>query len=353
MEEQPLDSPESHRHDLTPEARRRDAVRAGKGLQARIDRHLGPRLGPGTRLVTTLRRVWSGAYSDGSIHAGNLAYMAILSLFPFFITVAATFSALGEAGQIDASLRAFLSAVPPVVAEVIAPVARHTMSARSGWLLWVGGAFGLWTVTGLIETIRDILRRAYGTPATAAFWRYRLLSTAITVLAVVLLLVSLFAQVAITAAQEVIAAWFPGLGGWAVALTTSRLIPAAVLYLAIYLLFYSLTPSAYRARRYPKWPGALLVTGWWVAVTVALPGVLRVFFTYDLTYGSLAGVMIALFFFWLVGLGMVVGAELNAALAETPEERDMLGQADNRKRESPIPGARSQDSRKEGREEDE
>ena len=42
--------------------------------------------------------------------------------------------------------------------------------------------------------------------------------------------------------------------------------------------------------------------------------------------------MIALFFFWLVGLGMVVGAELNAALAETPEERDMLGQADNRVR---------------------
>ena len=41
--------------------------------------------------------------------------------------------------------------------------------------------------------------------------------------------------------------------------------------------------------------------------------------------------MIALFFFWLVGLGMVVGAELNAALAETPEERDMLGQASRRK----------------------
>jgi membrane protein len=42
--------------------------------------------------------------------------------------------------------------------------------------------------------------------------------------------------------------------------------------------------------------------------------------------------MIALFFFWLVGLGMVIGAELNAALAETPEERDMLGQGDNRAR---------------------
>ena len=43
--------------------------------------------------------------------------------------------------------------------------------------------------------------------------------------------------------------------------------------------------------------------------------------------------MIALFFFWLVGLGMVIGAELNAALAETPEEEeDRIGQADNRAR---------------------
>jgi membrane protein len=29
-----------------------------------------------------------------------------------------------------------------------------------------------------------------------------------------------------------------------------------------------------------------------------------------------------LFFFWLIGLGMVMGGELNAALAETPEEEE-------------------------------
>jgi membrane protein len=34
--------------------------------------------------------------------------------------------------------------------------------------------------------------------------------------------------------------------------------------------------------------------------------------------------MIALFFFWLVGLGMVAGAELNAALTVSPEEQEML-----------------------------
>ena len=38
---------------------------------------------------------------------------------------------------------------------------------------------------------------------------------------------------------------------------------------------------------------------------------------YEPTYGGLAGTIVALFFFWTVGLGIVVGAHLNAALAET------------------------------------
>ncbi|MCB2079301.1 MAG: YihY/virulence factor BrkB family protein [Novosphingobium sp.] len=307
--------------NLTPEARRRQAQRWRDGLQERIRNHAGP----GTRFFTVVRRVWTGAYYDGFIHAGNLAYMAILALFPFFIAVAAILSAIGEQSQREAAINAFITAVPPMVAKVIEPVARDAVAARSGWLLWVGGLFGLWTATSLIETIRDILRRAYGTPATRAFWQYRLGSTGVIFAAVMLLLLALSAQVLISALQEVIAALFPELLGLFDTLVYSRLVSAAILFGSIYLLFISLSPEMYKGRAYPKWPGALLVTLWWVAVMLVLPPVLRTFFTYDLTYGSLAGVMIALFFFWLVGLGMVVGAELNAALTETPEERDMLG----------------------------
>jgi membrane protein len=314
--------------DLSPEARRKEALRWRAGLQDAAVK----RFGPGSRFLEIVKRVATGAWNDGFIHAGNLAYMAVLSLFPFFITVAAVFSIIGEESQRAASINAFLLAVPPVVANVIEPVARDVIEARSGWLLWIGGLVGLWTVGSLVETIRDILRRAYGTHWEHAFWHYRLGSTGVIVAAVVLLLVSLALQVVIGTAQEVIDAWFPWLGDVIGALALSRFIPAFGLYLSIYLLFLSLTPGAYRKRRYPKWPGALLVTVWWVAVTIALPSVLRAFFAYDLTYGSLAGIMIALFFFWLVGLGMVVGAELNASLAETPEERDMIGQADERTR---------------------
>ncbi len=314
--------------DLSPEARRRRAERWHDGLQQQAGEQFGPQ-GRfwGTRLYRVVGRVWTGAWNDGFIHAGNLAYMAILSLFPFFVVVSLITSLIGEEGQRVASVHTFLTALPPMVRAALEPVAMDVVTARSGWLLWAGGLVALWTVGSLIETIRDILRRAYGTRHVVAYWRHRLISTAVIVLAVVALLLALFAQVAIGAAQEVIAAWFPRGGGWIETLSTSRWVPAAVLYLAIYLLFYTLTPTAYRARTYPKWPGALLVTGWWVAATSLLPFVMARFFTYSLTYGSLAGVMIALFFFWLVGLGMVVGAELNAALAVTPEERDMASHA--------------------------
>lgn len=327
MEERPLSDPVAH-EDLSPEARRKRAMRWRDDFQEAIETNVGP----GTRFFTVLKRVVVGAYFDGFIHAGNLAYMSILALFPFFVTMTAVFTLLGEAGQREASVHELLTALPPMVAGVIEPVARTVVSARSGWLLWAGGLVGLWTVSSLIETIRDILHRAYGTPATQAFWRYRLLSTGLIFGAVVTLLFSLFLQVAVTGVQEMIAAWFPHLSPGALTLATTRILPGIMLYLSLFLLFLSLTPSRYRGSAYPKWPGALLVTLWWSTVSIALPGILHHFFTYDLTYGSLAGVMITLFFFWLVGLGMVIGAELNAALAESPEERDMLGQADNRQR---------------------
>jgi membrane protein len=304
--------------NLSPEARRKAALQHMSGFQAQVRGAVGP----GTRFFEIFKRVIVGTYNDGFIHAGNLAYMAVLAIFPFFITGAAIFSVIGEESERAASINAVLYALPPVVGDVIGPVARNVIEKRSGLLLWAGGFVGLWTVGSLIETIRDILRRAYGTEATAAFWKYRLFSTGIIIMAVVLLLVSLIAQVLIGAAQEVIEIYFPELNDILGALALSRLIPAFGLFGSLYLLFYTLTPYAYRENRYPKWPGALLVTLWWILVTLSLPPLLRTVFSYDLTYGSLAGMMIVLFFFWLIGLGMVMGAELNAALAETPEEEE-------------------------------
>ena len=156
-------------------------------------------------------RVWTGVYNDGFIHAGNLAYVVMFSLFPFLVVGAAAFSLIGEANDRATVVAAVLAAVPAEVADTLRPVAHSVVNARSGWLLWLGGLFGLWSVGSLIETIRDILRRAYGTHWEHAFWRYRLGSTAVVLVSMILLISSLSVQVMLGAVQEAMEVWTPQL----------------------------------------------------------------------------------------------------------------------------------------------
>ncbi|WP_243406255.1 YihY/virulence factor BrkB family protein [Sphingosinicella sp. YJ22] len=264
------------------------------------------------------KRVAVGVYNDGFIHAGNLAYLSILSIFPFIIVAAAVTRLLGQTEGGVQTLNAMLETMPPSVAEVLRQPIKDVIAARSGSLLWLGALIGLWTAGSFIETIRDIIRRAYGVKFSAPFWEYRLASTGMTVLAVVAIMLSLSVSVALSGVQRLMLAeisWAQELVG---VVTLLRIVPALVLFGALYLLFWALTPSRYRAKGCPKWPGAAFVAGWWVLITALLPEALGALGGYDLTYGSLAGVAIALLFFFLVGFGVVIGAELNAALAETP-----------------------------------
>lgn len=280
---------------------------------------------PFKQAAQVIRQVATGTFNDGFIYAGNLAYLSMLAIFPFFILGAALFDLIGGRANAEAMIDAVAQALPPSVANVIAPVAEDVIYARSGWLLWLGAGVGLWTVSSLIETIRDILRRAYNAPKVRAFWKTRLLSAGLILAAVVVLMLSLFAQVMIGAAQQVILAAFPQLGEVITTLRLSRLLPALGLAGSLYVVFATLTPAQFRKSRARCWPGAMFTALWWLMVAAALPVVLSRFLTYDLTYGSLAGSIVTLLFFWLVGLGLVIGAELNAVLAlgqshSVPEE---------------------------------
>lgn len=261
------------------------------------------------------RKVLIDTFNDGFIHAGNLAYLSMLAIFPFFILGAALFDLIGGPKNAEALIFNVARAMPSSVATTIVPVAETVIAARSGWLLWLGGLVALWTVSSLIETIRDILRRAYDTKSGSSFFKKRLISIGLILGAVVLLMLSLFAQVMIGGAQEIIQTTVPEFATLIGALRLSRIVPGIGLAASLWILFVTLTPKSYRGRQWPKWPGALFTTLWWLAVSAALPVVLRSAFAYDLTYGSLAGSMVTLLFFWLVGLGLVIGAELNAALA--------------------------------------
>jgi membrane protein len=271
---------------------------------------------PGSRPFEVMKRVAVGVYNDGFIHAGNLAFLALLALFPFFIVAAALAQLVGQTENGAMTVGTVLSQVPPEVASTLREPIREVLTVRTGPLLWFGAVVGLWTAASLIETIRDILRRAYGVKFCAPFWEYRLGSIAMIVLSVILLMFSFALSVLMSSVQHAITAWIPFADDVAGALAVYRVIPGVALFGTIYALFYVLTPARYRRRGCRKWPGAVLITVWWLATVELLPEAIGLLGGYDLTYGSLAGVMVVLIFFFMVGLGVVAGAELNAALAE-------------------------------------
>jgi len=277
------------------------------------------RLGLTGQVVEVTKRVAVGVYSDGFIHAGNFAYLSLVSLFAFCVVAAAIAGALGQTESGLALIEAFFTTVPPSVASALKEPIESAMIARSGPLLWLSAAVSLWTAASLIETFRDVLHRSYGAAPSRAFWHYRLGSLGAIIASVVLAMIAFSAQVVVTAVEELVYRFIPtaqmvsGYFAW------GRIIPFITLFVAIYVIFVGLTPSKYRSSTFPKWPGPALVSMWWLGLTALLPVFLSSVSNYDLTYGSLAGVMVALIFFYLIGLGLVTGAQLNAALANAHE----------------------------------
>ena len=272
-----------------------------------------------THAYVVLKRVAIGVYNEGFIHAGNLAYLSLLTLFPFFIVAAAIARIFGQTEGGVRTVIALLRTMPPDVAVVLSKPISDVLTARSGNLLWLGALVGLWTTGSYIETLRDIIRRAYGVPYTRPFWEYRLVSMGIIIGSVVLALAALALSVFLSGIQRLIFEVIPAADQVVGLFTVFQIVPGLVLYGSLYLIFLSLTPRRYRKNECLKWPGPAFVTIWWLATTWLLPVSLSSLGGYDLTYGSLAGVMIALIFFFIIGLGLVIGAHLNAALAELPE----------------------------------
>jgi membrane protein len=228
-------------HPYSPEERRKRLARLrarfGKAAIERAKREIKP--------LIVAKRVAVGIYDDGFIHAGNLAYLALLALFPFMILAAAVarFFRIDRghaAGGCDDPRKA--AAVRAVLAGPIDEV----LQGRHGALLWFGAVVGLWTAASFIETIRDILRRAYGVKYSASFWQYRLAAMALIAGSVVLLFGAFAVTVVLSSLHQFVIAKLPASEGLAGTLGFYRIAPALTLFATFYIIFLALTPARYR-----------------------------------------------------------------------------------------------------------
>lgn len=250
---------------------------------------------------------------DGSIQAGNIAYLSIVTLFPLVILITAATHFFGRTDAGQAVIVGFLESLPLQVAQFLQPIITEVLGVRTGNLLWMGGLVALWTISRFVETIRDIFYRAYGAELRRPAWMSRLLSAGAVLLAMLVLLVGFLSQLLLLGALRYLDQIIPYsmvIPSW---VDFSRFVPPLLVFAALWAIFKLLAPL--ECRDSPAWPGALLTTAAWVGAALLLGPILSTFGGMNMTYGALSGVMVTMLFFYVVGLALVVGGHLNAALA--------------------------------------
>ncbi len=87
------------------------------------------------------------------------------------------------------------------------------------------------------------------------------------------------------------------------------------------MALYRVLPNV-RLRPLEIVPGALVAWGLWVGVQEAYSLYLRSVPSYSITYGSLGGIVVTLFFFYISALLFIFGAEINSVLKRWRDNRE-------------------------------
>ncbi len=248
--------------------------------------------------------------------AAALTYYAVLSIFPAALALV---SLLGVVGRAEESVDTVLRVMNPLVSEqmlgTVGPALREiAQSDAAGFALITGLLAALWTASGYVGAFARAMNAIYEIEEGRPFWKLRPLMMGLTLIAVtmsalVLLMLIVSGPLAESIGEVV------GLGDAAVTAWSIVKWPilGAFVILVVALLYYA-TPNVQQPKF--RWIslGSAVAIVVWVLASVGFAFYVANFGSYNKTYGSLAGVVVALLFLWITNLALLFGAELDAEL---------------------------------------
>ena len=260
-------------------------------------------------LRAVLERYWQ---HEGGVIAGYMAFSAMLAIVPFLLFATAfTGYVIGTEGS-DTTVEMIFQIMPPTVAETIEPVLMEIVGQRrSSSLITVAIVGALYAASNGAEAVRVALDRAYEADIPRNFLQHYLFSFVIVLLGflifIVLSVFIILAPILYRLLQQGTEAQLP-FGAGAVRYALS----AAVLAFFLWIV-HRILPSR-RMRGFRLWPGVLTTVTIWVMAGTGFSIYLANIGTYTVTYGTLAGVIVTLVFFYIAGTSIIFGGEVNAVV---------------------------------------
>jgi membrane protein len=253
--------------------------------------------------------------------AGAVAFSFVISLFPFCIFLAGLAGLIGTPELAQQAVTQLFDVLPTDVASVLAPQVVSIMSNTRIDLLTFGGGIALFFATSAIETLRAALNGAYREYETLMYPLVLLRSMMFVLISALSMLVLTWAVIV---GPGIAAKFEPS---WLKSVLDStwlafwfRYLMAGVV-IAIQLVALHLWLAAGRRSLSDVLPGVALSTFLWVAVAVLYSYYLE-FSDYSRFYAGLSQMMVALIFFQVTAVIIILGAELNRGLIELKKFRN-------------------------------
>jgi membrane protein len=248
--------------------------------------------------------------------AAALTYYAVLAIFPAML---ALLSLLGLVVDPVKTVDTVVEVLGPLVSDQVLttleqPLRDLATSDAAGTALVVGVLGALWSASGYVGAFGRAMNRIYEIGEGRPFWKLRPVMILITLVAVLLIAVVLLLLVVSGPVAQSIGDAF-GLGDVVVLVWAIAKWPViAVAVLAVVAMLYYATPNV----KQPKFRwisvGAGIALLVWLVASAAFAAYLATFASYDKTYGSLAGVIVALLFLWITNVALLLGAEVDSEL---------------------------------------
>jgi membrane protein len=268
--------------------------------------------------VLTGQSFWKGFLgfynSDNFTYAASIAYYALLSLFPFSLLALAM---LGNATADEHDRTAVLQFVLRYFPRQFDFITTQLDAFRANSItLSIAGTLALiWGALGFFGAITTAVNYAWGVEKQRSYWRHKLFSFVMLTIAGATLLVALLL---VSAYQVVGAGWFvqvveqfPGLmmlRAWVVRYATT------LLFIVVVGLVYYFVPNA-KVRFRDVWIGALVTGLLWKGALEAFSWYMRDMTRFTRVNGSIAAVVVFLFWVYIQAVILLYGVEFTAAYA--------------------------------------